>query len=254
MADTALERLARARARNLRRDVGAELLELREERELSQRAVAGSVRVSRAQLAKAETGDANLTLERLAALATALGAEASVRLYPASGPHLRDHVQVRIIETLLQRLHPRWRPRLEVPVYRPINGVIDLVLVEPEARELVGGEAHSQVRRAERQLRWAAEKVDALPSAGGWPWMAHESCAPRVGRLLLLRSTSTTRAIVNDTPALFAAAYPGATAEAVAALSQPEGRFPGAAIIWVDVRGRDSRLLDGPPRGVPVGR
>lgn len=251
MADTALERLARSRGRDLRRGVGAQLLDLREERELSLREVGEPAGVDRSVLARAEAGEANLTLGALAALAAVLGAEASVRLYPAIGPRLRDHIQVRLIEALLAALHPRWQPRLEVPVYRPVRGVLDLVLVEPHAREVVGGEAHSEIRRAERQLRWAAEKTDALPSATGWPWMTGE---PRVGRLLLLRSTAATRELVSSAPALFRAAYPARTMDAVACLTGAGSPWPGAAIAWVDVRGSASRLLDGPPRGVPVGR
>jgi len=251
MADAALERLARARGRDLRRAVGGQLLDLREERELSQREVGGSVGIDRSFLAKAEAGNANLTLGALAALATALGSEASVRLYPATGPRLRDHIQVRMIETLLDQLDPRWRARLEVPVYRPVRGVIDLVLVEAQAHEVVGGEAHSEIRRAERQLRWAAEKVDALPSATGWPWMEDE---PRVGRMLLLRSTRAMHGLVESAPALFQAAYPAMTADAVACLTGATTPWPGAAIVWVDVRGSASRLLEGPPRGVPVGQ
>ncbi len=177
VADTALQRLARVRSRELRRGVGSQLMDLREARELSQLEVATAAGIDRSWLARAEAGDANLTLGALAAAATALGAEASVRLYPSTGPRLRDHIQVRLIETLLQRLHPRWQARLEVPVYRPVRGVIDLVLIEAATREVVGGEAHSEIRRVERQLRWAAEKVDALPSANGWPWMTGE---PRI--------------------------------------------------------------------------
>ncbi len=251
VADTALQRMARSRTRDLRRNVGGQLLDLREERELSQREVGAAVGIDRSWLAKAEAGEANLTLDALAALATALGAEASVRLYRFAGPRLRDHIQVRLIETLLEHLHPRWDPRLEVPVYRPARGVIDLVIVEPQAREIVGGEAHSEVRRAERQLRWAAEKTDALPSASGWPWMAGE---PRVSRMLLLRSTRVTREVVASAPALFRAAYPGRTADAVTALTEPGHPFPDASVVWVDLRGAASRLLDGPPRGIEVGR
>lgn len=263
MADTALERLARSRGRDLRRAIGAQVRDLREERGLSLREVAAISRVDRSVLARAETGEANLTVDGLAAVSAVLGAEASVRLYPAIGPRLRDHIQVRLIETLLTVLHSRWRARLEVPVYRPVRGVIDLVLVEPEAHEVVGGEAHSEIRRAERQLRWAAEKVDALPSATGWPWMEggppwagqpRTAGGPRVGRLLLLRSTAATRDLVSSAPALFRAAYPGRTADAVACLTGAASLWPGAAIAWVDVRGSASRLLDGPPRGVPVGR
>jgi transcriptional regulator with XRE-family HTH domain len=251
MADTAIERLATSRCRALRRVIGGQLQDLREERGLSQREVADAVRIDRSWLARAEAGDANLTVGALVGLATVLGTEASVRLYPTTGPRLRDHVQVMMIEALLAVLDTRWRPRIEVPVYRPVRGVIDLVLADPVDASLVSGEAHSEIRRAERQLRWAAEKTDALPSADGWPWMA---ARPRTSRLLLLRSTAATRAVVNDAPNLFAAAYAGRAAEAVAALRSHGGAFPDAAIVWVDVRGSASRILDGPPRGVTVGR
>jgi transcriptional regulator with XRE-family HTH domain len=251
VADTNLRRLARSRGRDLRRGVGAQVRDLREDRELSLREVSGPAGVDRSVLARAEAGEANLTLDALAAVAAVLGAGTSVRLYPSTGPRLRDHLQVQLIETLLERLHPRWRARLEVPVYRPVRGVIDLVLVEPEANDVVAGEAHSEIRRAERQMRSAAEKADALPSASGWPWMSGE---PRVGRLLLLRLTRATREVVSSAPALFRTAYPGRAADAVAALTGATGPWPGPTVVWVDLRGTASRLLDGPPRGVDVGR
>lgn len=251
MADTTLRRLANARDRALRRSAGEQMRDLREERGLSLREVAAASGVHASVIARAEVGDGNLTLASLAKVATALGTEPSIRLYPATGPRLRDHIQVRLIETLLEQLHPRWRPRLEVPVYRPIRGVIDLVLTDSELGELVAAEAQSEIRRAERQLRWAAEKADALPSADGWPWMAQ---GPTASRLLLLRSTAATRAVVRSTPHLFAAAYPGRTSDAVSALAGGSGAIGEAAIVWVDVRGSSSRVLDGPPRGIDVGR
>jgi transcriptional regulator with XRE-family HTH domain len=251
MADTAIARLARSRARDLRRSIGAELRAAREDRGLSVRRVASEAGVDRSVLARAETGDANLATDALAAVATVLGMVASVRLYPATGPRLHDHIQVRLVETLLRLLHDRWHAMLEVPVYRPSRGVIDLVLADREAGEIVSGEAHSEIRSAERQLRWAAEKSNALPSADGWPWMRGH---PRTGRLLLLRSTAATRAVARDAPAVLATAYPGSTREAFGALTTGVGAFPGAAIMWVDVRGTASRLLDGPPRGIAVGR
>lgn len=251
MAETTLERLARSRGRDLRRRVGGQLAELREERQLSLRELGQAVGVHPSVVARAEAGDANITLDTLAAIATALGAEPSLRLYPTTGPRLRDHLQVRLIETLLAALHPRWQTRLEVPVYRPVRGVIDLVLTEPAAGELVGAEAHSEIRRAERQIRWAAEKTDALPSATGWPWM---DGTPHAGRLLLLRETRATREVVRSAPALFRAAYPGRTADAVAAFTGSDLTFPEAAIVWIDLRGTASRILEGPPRGIVVGR
>ena len=78
--------------------------------------------------------------------------------------------------------------------------------------------------------------------------------APRVGRLLLLRVTRTTHEVVASAPAMFAAAYPGRTADAVAALTGADLAFPDPAIVWIDLRGTASRILDGPPRGIAVGR
>jgi transcriptional regulator with XRE-family HTH domain len=86
MADTDLQRLSRTRGRNLRRSVGSQLQDLREDRELSQLEVCAAIGIVRSWLSRAETGEANLTLDALAAIATALGAEPSVRLYPATGP------------------------------------------------------------------------------------------------------------------------------------------------------------------------
>lgn len=251
MADTAIQRLATSRSRELRRSVGSQLLDLREERELGRREVCTEAGLHRSWLAKGETGDGNLTLDALARIATVLGATASVRLYPATGPRLKDHLQAQLIEALLGILDQRWRARLEVPVYEPARGVVDIVLVDSREGELVSGEAHSEIRRAERQLRWAAEKSDSLPSADGWPWMERR---PSTSRLLVLRNTEATRSVVSSVPRVFAAAYPGRTANAVAALRSGSGAFPEAAIVWIDLRGTATRVLDGPPRGIDVGR
>jgi len=251
MADTAMQRLATSRSRDLRRSVGSQLLDLREARDLTQRAVCAEAELDRSWIARCEAGDGNLTLDALARIATVLGATASVRLNPATGPMLRDHLQLKLIEALLSILDRRWRARLEVPVYEPARGVIDLVLADTLGAQVVSGEAHSEIRRAERQLRWAAEKTDALPSANGWPWMPAK---PTVSRLLLLRSTEATRSLVRSSLHMFTTAYLGRTAEAMEALGCAEGTFPEAAIVWVDVRGKATRVLDGPPRGIDVGR
>ena len=224
---------------------------MREARDLSLRELAEGARVDRRWLARVERGEANLTLDALAALATVLGAEASVRLYAATGPRLRDHLQVQLLDALLGQLHPRWSPRLEVPVHRPARGVIDLVLVERDLAQVVSGEAHSQIRRAERLLRWSAEKTASIPSAEGWPWTAGEA---EVRRLLILRSTRDTRAVVAGAEALFRAAYPGPTRDGIAALTGPGERRAADTLVWVDLRGRATRLLEGAPRGVMLGR
>lgn len=53
-------------------------------------------------------------METYARLAAALGADLSARLYPNTGPAIRDRHQAGIPEALLALLHPRWRPHTEV--------------------------------------------------------------------------------------------------------------------------------------------
>ena len=65
-------------------------------REVSIAEVAAAVgRPIRRSLSRAEAGDAERRpSRRLSQIATALGCEPSVRLYPATGPRIRDHIQV----------------------------------------------------------------------------------------------------------------------------------------------------------------
>jgi hypothetical protein len=72
-------------------------------------------------------------------------------------------------------------------------------------------------------------------------------------RLLILRSTEATRSLARQFEATFRAAYPARSSDVVGALL--EGRsWPGPGIVWIRIEGEDVRLMDGPPRGVPVGR
>ncbi len=251
MADTLLDRLVKARSRDLRRTTGDMLRETRGARELSVRAVALAAHVDRGVLARAELGEAALTTDALAAVAAALGMEASIRFYQTVGPRVRDHVQTRMLGALLGRLDARWQPRVEVPVWGPARGVIDLVLVNAEQRTVVLCESHGELRSVEQQLRWAAEKADSVESAAGWPWSLDR---PRRCRLLLLRNCVAMRDLVQAVPAVFAAAYPGRSDEAFGALVRGEGTVPDATVLWVDVDGTATRVLSRPPRGVSVGR
>ena len=115
-------------------------------------------------------------------------------------------------EALLRELHPRWRATPEVPVYRPVHGVIDLVLEERDGDATVATELHSQVRRVEQQLRWQVQKADALA-------LQPDQQGRSISRLLVLRNTQATRDVVRAAAATFAAAYPARTADAVAVAS-----------------------------------
>ncbi len=182
----------------------------------------------------------------LLGVAAALGADLSIRLFPNTGQRIRDHLQVAMSEALIGAHHPRWRVAPEVPVYRPVRGVIDLVLGDTRGPDVLAVEIHSQLRRVEQQLRWAAQKADALASLP-------EHQDRRVHRLLVLRNTAALREVTRAAAGTFGAAYPGRTAEAFAALVG-QGPWPGHTIVWADVRLGVARILDRPPRGVPVGR
>ena len=100
----------------------------------SQAIIAEAAGVSRSHLSRIEAGNAEPSIEVLLAIAAALGCDLSVRLFPNTGPRIRDRLQVAMTEALLALLHPRWQPHPEVPVYRPVRGVIDLVLADQGAR------------------------------------------------------------------------------------------------------------------------
>jgi transcriptional regulator with XRE-family HTH domain len=249
MGSTEMERTIQARQRALRQAVGDELHRARRDVGVSRRSVSLAAGLDPSHLPRIERAEREPSLDSLVALATALGHDVSIRLFPSTGPRVHDRLQTLMIEALLEMLHPRWRSRLEVPVYRPVRGVIDVVLQDPAANDVVAGEAHSRLDTVEQQLRWATQKADALPSARGWPWSSAID-PPRIGRLLLLRSSSATRDLVSTLPASFRSAYPGASRDAYAALTFASAPWPGAAILWVDIQGVRTRVLQGAPRGV----
>jgi transcriptional regulator with XRE-family HTH domain len=248
MAETRLQRAVRVRQTTFRASLVAELTRVIEIEGISLRALGRATGVDPSQLARFLRGQGGLSHASLVAVATGLGYDVSLRLFETVGPRVIDHVQARMIEALLAMLHPRWIAQLEVAVYRPVRGVIDLLLQDRETWDLVTGEGHSALRSAERQLRWAAQKADALDSARGWPW-APPDAAPAVSRLLLLRSSAAHHDLVATLPETFANAYPAPAEAAFDALRL--GRpWPAAAILWVDVAGAGTRVLGSTPRAV----
>ena len=178
----------------------------------------------------------------LARVSTALGMSLSVRVYPGTGPQLRDHLQAAMLEALIKLLHERWRPRLEVAVDHPVRGIIDLVL-DSEAPPIIACEAHSELRRIEQQLRWADAKASALEGIQGTD----------TSRLLLLRSTRRTRALVSEYRHVVATAYPARASDCYDSLAHGKP-WPGNGLLWCHVDGGSARVLDHPPRGIVVGR
>src|SRR5262249_10708924 len=155
-------RVGHARSLELRRSVADELRRQREDLGLSQRRLAEAAGVSQSMISLLEAAQVDAGIEVLARASAALGGRLTVRIDPRIGTPIRDHLQAAMIEGLLRELGPCWKSYLEMAVYRPVRGVIDLVLEDRTRRVAVATEAHSELRRIEQQLRWAAAKADAL--------------------------------------------------------------------------------------------
>lgn len=244
-----LDRTHKRSFRAIRQRLGRDLFQVRTDAAATHGQVAALAGIDRSFYSRIEAGNANPSIETLAAIAVALGADLSIRFYPGTGPRLTDRHQSRMIETLLRTLSASWKPHLEVPVSRPVRGVIDLVLEHRTDGLLVAAEAYSELRRLEQQIRWSAEKAAALGSSA----LVGPGPLPVVSTLLVLRSTASTRDLARQFEASLGAAYPARTTEVVDAL-RTGSPWPGPGIIWIRIEGERVELLDGPPRGVRLGR
>lgn len=244
---TAVGRQARA----TRRVIAADIIRAQTDAGISRRAMARAAGIDPGFLSQILAGDREPSISVLVALAEALGGRISFRLDPGTGPRIYDRIQARIVEELLRVVHARWRRSLEVPVVRPVRGFIDIVLDQIDPPTIIATEVQSRIDRLEQQLRWMAEKASALPSSDVWAMLTGD---PRISRLLVLRSTEATRSLARRFETTLRTAYPARTSDAVLALTTATAPWPAAAILWADVRGDVVRLMDGPPRGVGLGR
>jgi transcriptional regulator with XRE-family HTH domain len=211
--------------------------------------------VSRSHLSGIEAGQAPGSWETLARIATALGADLSIRVYPGTGPRLRDALQAAMVDELVRVANHRWQRRLEVAIHHPARGYIDLVLLRPG--EAIAVEVHSELRRVEEQLRWHQAKAEGLAEAlaVGGPSTPGTSPPPvQIGRLLVLRSTARTRHADATHPELFATADPARLENALAALPGGTDAWPGPALLWMRLEDGGATLLHRPPRGIRLGR
>jgi transcriptional regulator with XRE-family HTH domain len=206
-----VERVYKHKLRVARQGLGRDLLRIRTDAAATHGQVAALAGIDRSHYSRIEAGTANPSLETLTAIATALGADVSVRIYPGTGPRLTDRHQARMIEAILRSLGADWRPHVEVPVSRPVRGVIDAVLERPAERPaerlLVATEAYSELRRLEQQIRWSADKAASLGSSD----LVGPGPAFAVSRLLVLRSTAATRELARQFESTMRAAYPART-------------------------------------------
>jgi transcriptional regulator with XRE-family HTH domain len=252
MGESRLQREARRRGADLRRELGHTIRDLREDAGLTRAAIARAAGLSPSYEGRIESGERTASLPTLVAITAVLGADISIKAYPQTGPRIRDRIQAAMVESMLSTIDKGWTASPEVPVYRPARGVIDLVLSDA-ARPIVACEFHSQIRRLEQQVRWHREKEASLPSSELWRLLSIDE-TPSTSRLLVLRSTTATREIATTYEATLKAVYPARTRDAVEALTDRSTPWPGAAIVWMRVEAGRAHLLEGPPRGVRLGR
>ena len=233
----------------LTRAIAGDVRRIRTDIAASQAAVAAEAGIDRAHLTRIECGTAHPSLRSLVAVAAAMGADVSVRLYPGRGPKLTDRHSARMIELTLNELAPVWRAHLEVRVDRPVRGYVDVVLDRGDMPLLVASEFESMLPRLEQQIRWASEKAAAIASSD----LVGPGPPPQISKLLVLRSTERTRGLARTFESTLRTAYPARTREAVDSL-RTGATWPDAAIVWIRIEGDRVELLDGPPRGVAVGR
>lgn len=181
------QRRRRQRTTDVRARIGAELRGLRVDAGLTLRLVARNAGVSPSHLSEIERGRAEASTTALVSVADVLGADLSIRAYPTTGPRVHDRFQAPIVEELIRISDPFWRSHPEVTVYRPARGSIDLVLDNRARPRLVTTEVYSELRRIERLMRWAHDKVASLPSSDLWQRLPVK---PEVSSLLVVRSTA----------------------------------------------------------------
>lgn len=239
-------RRARSARVELLRSLGAEIRRLREDAGLSQAAVARAAGISPAHEGYVEAGRREASMDVLLRLGQALGADLSVRYFPATGPAIRDRWQLAMSEALVPLVGAAWSVRPEVTVYRPVRGVIDLALDHRRDPVTVASELQSELRRVEQQIRWARQKADALAEQPGQEGRS-------VSRLLVLRNSAAMREVARAASRTLGAAYPARAEEAVAALAGGLP-WPGPAVVWMRIERGRAMLLSGPPRGVALGR
>jgi hypothetical protein len=115
--------------------------------------------VSHQTIGRIERADASsLDLNRLVVLATVLGLNLDVRLYPSGSP-VRDAAHLALVDRLRRRLGPGVRLRAEVPMPTPGDlRSVDGFILEPNVHAMVEAETHiddvqAVVRRARAKQR-----------------------------------------------------------------------------------------------------
>ena len=98
MPAKSFERLTAQASRRVRVAAGADVVQQRTDAGVKRAVLARAAGVDPSYLGRIEAGTASPSIDTYARLAAALGSDLSVRLYPNTGPTIRDRHQARIAE------------------------------------------------------------------------------------------------------------------------------------------------------------
>lgn len=240
MPSAQFESRVRRIVEKVNRDLGESIVRLRSDAGLSRLRLARTAGIDDTYLGRIEDGHAHPSTETLARIGIVLGADLFVRLYPDTGPTIRDRLSAPMLEHILEARHPRWGPYTEVVVREPARGRIDLVLHEPRERLAVAHELQSELRRLEQLIGWQAAKADSLPSWSGWVHLGN----PSVSQVLIVRRTRATRQVAAAFARQLRVAYPAHPDDALESLAGTSP-WPGSALLWMTVEAGRARFASG---------
>ncbi len=240
--------------------LGRSIRALRQRRGWRQEDLASAARVSQSAVSRIELGDVRgASIERLEAIATALGARLHVRLdwHGESLDRLVDADHAATVEAVVKLLRDAgWevhaeatfniygeRGSIDVLGWHPARGVV--VVVEVKASL---GDLQDTLSTHDRKLRLAPR----LARERGWNVQAS-------GALLVVADGRTARRRIEDHRDLFAAAYPTRSWAVRSWLREPLGPMRGLLLLPVTQsvgrrRRRRVRVTSKPARGGPVTR
>jgi transcriptional regulator with XRE-family HTH domain len=214
--------------------LGRQYRALRIRRRLRQDDVSERAGVSRSEIGRAERGEADrLRLSTLHRIASALGARLEIRLTwnGEALDRLLDAGHAALVEAIVARLKiAGWERAVELSfnVWGE-RGSIDVLAFDPMSRTVLVVEVKSVVPDIQATLMTLDRKARLAPELArerGWD-------AVRVGRLLVIGESRTSRRRVASHRAIFDAALPARGIAVREWLAAPSGRPPLAGLIFL---------------------
>ncbi len=230
----------------LRKSFGQVCFETRVALDLSQTQLAARAGVTRSYIGQVERGDANITLDRLVSVASALGIEVAFDLRPPTiigrHPGQSDIVHAWCSGHADRRLRADgWSTAREVEVvHGRSHGWIDLLAFDHRTGTLLIIEIKTRLDdlgAVERQIAWYERMAWGLARDIGWE-------PRRVATWLLVLASDEVDASLRINRSVIDRAFPSRAVEMTAALAVPERLRPGArGLALIDPAGHGRRWL-----------